>query len=529
MRGSASPQSVCFNRSSGSAAVVGGLVRTMGLASTMTSSVFVLSPRPPKPAVSSPDPVEQERWRLVSQAIPRPAFLLAPGEKLFSHNFEIDSESVLHARFGPSDLAKTRAGVRIEFMLLNSDTQLTIATLPLSNAQENADVREFRLSLRHVPKGSWCLSVAVTTESSDRSEYSGVALYDLAIGPQHQMEQILAKAFDDLRRQNENLHIQHVAELSRSSPRPVPPAAPVDATEMLDDEEPEDEAPARPPARPKPLDGEGALNFSMRLLSSKLRVTAPAFGPRFQQKSQSRRLNILTFGTTTGEVEIDLLLHQCELLHAARPPRLTLTGPNADLLSFVTDQLPAGWPVTIQAADSGRLVLPSASFDLAICVSAVHRIFELESLWRTVRDALRPNGELWLIGSHIGPSGFCLDPEAYSYADALFRTLPESHRRNAMTGQVDKHLPNGNLAEATYDGIRTDEIETTLGRFFFPLEVFRRNCLLWRLLGPAYGSNFDLSRPRDLAAVDRLVEKEIQFFLAGGRPSELHGIYRPIC
>src|SRR5205085_12317312 len=109
------------------------------------------------------------------------------------------------------------------------------ATLPLSNAQENADVQEFRLSLRHIPKGSWCLAVAVTTESSDRSEYSGLALYDLAIGHQHQMEEILAKAFDDLRRQNENLHIQYVAELIRSSPRPVPPAAPIDTTEMLDD------------------------------------------------------------------------------------------------------------------------------------------------------------------------------------------------------------------------------------------------------------------------------------------------------
>jgi hypothetical protein len=167
-----------------------------------------------------------------------------------------------------------------------------------------------------------------------------------------------------------------------------------------------------------------------------------------------------------------------------------------------------------------------ARYDVIMCVSGLHHIVELERVFGFVRAALTDGGEFWSIGEAIGRNGNRLHDRDYDAANRFFAALPERLRRNRHTGQVDDNLPNVDCAEATFEGIRSEDIEPLLGRFLVPVDVYRRNCFLWRLVNLAYSDNYDLSQPDDLAWVKAAVRAEIAHFNAGGRATELHGVFR---
>jgi hypothetical protein len=58
------------------------------------------------------------------------------------------------------------------------------------------------------------------------------------------------------------------------------------------------------------------------------------------------------------------------------------------------------------------------------------------------------------------------------------------------------------------------------------VQVYRRNCFLWRLVDLAYADNYDLANADDIAWIHRAVDAELAHYRAGGHPTELHGVYR---
>jgi ubiquinone/menaquinone biosynthesis C-methylase UbiE len=166
------------------------------------------------------------------------------------------------------------------------------------------------------------------------------------------------------------------------------------------------------------------------------------------------------------------------------------------------------------------------TFDVVMFVSGLHHVVEIEHVLQTVAELLLPNGEFWIIGEAVGRNGNQLWPEALEAANHIFSRLPERFRRNAHTGKVDSTVPESDFSANSSEGIRSEEIESLVLRYFEPAELCRKNCFLWRLVNPAYFSNYDLKNQEDRDTVLSLVAAEYNLWKSGGRPTESNSVYR---
>ncbi len=271
-----------------------------------------------------------------------------------------------------------------------------------------------------------------------------------------------------------------------------------------------------------PDEFDNVYHFAHRLLFAGLRIKPPNFHQCLANLAASRTLSIISCCAGTAQVEAAIIRS------TDQPVSLTLVDFNQSLLDQAAAAMPENCEVTTAVQDVNAIELPPESFDVAIFVSGVHHVVELEYLWRELHHALRPGGELWLIGEQIGPNGNRLDADCLDEANRIFRSLPDRLRRNAHTGEVDTEISDRDYAEATFEGIRSEDIESTLARHFVPVDIYKRNCFLWRLVNQTYFNNYNLAAAEDVEIIRSLVAAEIDYFLSGGRATELHGVYRAI-
>jgi SAM-dependent methyltransferase len=206
--------------------------------------------------------------------------------------------------------------------------------------------------------------------------------------------------------------------------------------------------------------------------------------------------------------------------------RWTLLDLSEGLLREAARNFPEGITPTLVAADLNEVADFGERFDVVMCVSGLHHIVELERVVDFVHDVLVDDGEFWSIGEAVGRSGNRLFAGDYRVANAFFRGLPARLRRNRLGGEPDENLPNVDYSDATFEGIRSDEIEPLLAHRLEAVQVYRRNCFLWRLVDLAYADNYDLANADDIAWIHRAVDAELAHYRAGGHPTELHGVYR---
>ena len=109
------------------------------------------------------------------------------------------------------------------------------------------------------------------------------------------------------------------------------------------------------------------------------------------------------------------------------------------------------------------------TFDVVMFVSGLHHVVEIERVLQTSAELLLPNGEFWIIGEAIGRNGNQLRPEALEAANRIFSLLPERFRRNAFTGKIDSTVPEMDFSANSFEGIRSEEIEPLLLRYFDPV------------------------------------------------------------
>lgn len=166
-------------------------------------------------------------------------------------------------------------------------------------------------------------------------------------------------------------------------------------------------------------------------------------------------------------------------------------------------------------------------YDIVVCVSGLHHIVELEQVLEGIRDCLEPDGEFWVVGEQVGRSGNRLWPEAFEACNQVMSSIPARYRLNAHSGAIDEKIPNNNFGSASFEGIRSEEIEGLISRYFSPISEYRRNTFLWRLVNQAYASNYDLQKDEDVRTLQQLVIAEAECWWRGGRPTELFGVYAP--
>jgi len=346
-----------------------------------------------------------------------------------------------------------------------------------------------------------------------------LAIYEFVISPKESLRLNRARAFMARRILNERKYFTAIYEHPMYNDSTV-------------SEPTEHECKTVPSVSDPPVSVYG---HAMELLNNRLDTIPPNFHDRLRNKvlcqakttaGNKRKLKIFSLCSGAARIEIDLIRQL-----PVGSVELTISDINADLLEGAKRKLSCFCEVNVLKCDINAITTGDTgemNFDIIMCVSALHHIVELERLMEFVHCSLVDEGEFWVIGEYVGKNGNRLWPEAYTIANSFFKDLPEKYRLNKVSSanpHVDISLPDTDCSINVFEGIRSEDIEACLGRFFTPLSVHKYCCFLWRLFDLAYCDNYDLTCAGDLKIIQNAIDLELSHYYCGGRPTTLNGIY----
>ncbi|HEB51712.1 MAG TPA: class I SAM-dependent methyltransferase [bacterium] len=272
-----------------------------------------------------------------------------------------------------------------------------------------------------------------------------------------------------------------------------------------------------------PEDGEVPFHFAMRALARLLPIEPPDFLERVNTLRSDGPIRMLSLCAGAARIE-EMILGK-----ARRPIELTLMDASRDLAERAAARLTAlgdDCSVTTLIGDVNRGLPGQDSFDVILCVSALHHVADLETVLSQVNARLTDHGEFWSIGEQVGRNGNRLWPDDLASANAAFSELPPRLRYNHTTQRIDEALDDRDYSVGCFEGIRSEELEAMLASYLLPVDVYRRNVFLWRIVDATYGDNYDLSNPEDVSCLRRIIAAEASRWALGGVSTELHGVYR---
>jgi SAM-dependent methyltransferase len=270
-----------------------------------------------------------------------------------------------------------------------------------------------------------------------------------------------------------------------------------------------------------PVDGESVFGFAQRCLGHAIPLNPPNFHDRISRIRRGRPLRVLSLCSGAARIEEEIFKSSAE------PVELTLLDASEDLIRRASSRMShEQHKVRCLVGDINSGIPHDGDFDIIICVSALHHVANLEGVISQINVCLAPDGEFWSIGEQIGRNGNRLWPETLKAANQAFAKLPAQYRKNSHTAKIDESISDDDFSTGCFEGIRSEELETMLDRFMIPVDVYKRNCFLWRLTDTTYCDNFDITSPKDLTYLKDLIIAEAMHWIVGGRGTEMHAVYR---
>jgi SAM-dependent methyltransferase len=272
-----------------------------------------------------------------------------------------------------------------------------------------------------------------------------------------------------------------------------------------------------------PMENEAVFNFAMRCLATLLPQTPPNFFERAAAKSKKQALRILSICCGAARVE-EMLLGYCQ-----GQVEFTLLDASEDLIGRAAQRLKdahSDASVICLIGDINDGLPGEGQYDIIVCVSALHHVVKLELVLSQINERLSDEGEFWSIGEQIGRNGNRLWPDAFIACNDLMAHMPSRLLLNAHTKLVDTELDDRDYSVDCFEGIRSEELESKLDSYLLPVDVYKRNAFLWRLVDTTYADNYSLRSAEDVKFLKKLVVGEALHWVSGGRSTELHAIYR---
>lgn len=475
---------------------------------------------------SATDTSMRRWWPIPHSGLQRSAYILRTNETLRlggRHQIGPDSRLLLRYGAGRQETDVNPATLVIE-LTTDQGENLLLAELAIPAGRDGHLPRQALLDLGPWSKQNVSLQLRIAAAND-----KWVALFEAVLATVDGLDRVRSRAFHEERALNELAHFEHVyGHAVYVGTTPSPPSTQrritclpldqwVESTEHVDLTPP---SPKFPSPAELPYANNDAFHYAHALLTRELKAVPPDFPARMLAMQRERPLRILSLCSGAARIEANF---------AATPgldAEWTLMDINEGLLQDAANAFPGDAPLQLVVGNLNQIRDFGQRFDVILCVSGLHHIVELERVVDFIHAALAPGGEFWSIGEAIGRNGNQLWPEDYAVANTFFRSLPERLRINRASGSVDHDLPITDYSNASFEGIRSEDIEALLSRRLEPIHLYRRNCFLWRIVDLAYASNYDLTNDQDVVWLQRAVGAELERFRAGGRATELHAVYR---
>ena len=194
------------------------------------------------------------------------------------------------------------------------------------------------------------------------------------------------------------------------------------------------------------------------------------------------------------------------------------------------------WNISFKCVDLNFVEIQPASFDVIYAFASLHHVLNLEHLFSAIHRGLKDGGRLVILDI-IGQTQVLHWKENVEFAAEVIRKMPRRYRPgNASTWRNWRQPfdPYSIIARYTepsdqvgMEGIRQEEIEPLLDRWFKAEKAFRYNAFI-RLIctNPHLGALLDPCKKADRRFLDRLIALDRKLVQSGKlRPTELLGVY----
>ncbi|WP_248799622.1 class I SAM-dependent methyltransferase [Pseudomonas sp. MWU13-2105] len=493
-----------------------------------TPDFFLLDEQSRFAAYSIGNKINPPRWRYPSHLREaRYSVVLTAGERLETEQICLFPDSRIYIRLAPAlpEISTDGLTCTISFLDGQNNVKFTVGMFELLPGNTPATWRVMELDIAWLADKAGKFIIECGPGSAGDPTADWLAVADLCIARATDLKVLLARTHQAIRIKNEIAHfsaayrndfyakVQDQQSLAaqgiKRSVRHLRPTA-IQQNYTAEINIPDLE----------PNAGEDTYRYAMRLLGSAIKDTPPDYKKRLQQMVNTRgKVKVLSICSGAARIEAGFA--------AAVPSGVewSLLDINEDLLHMASKQFPAQTSLDLIVADANNLGITGEKWDVIICVSALHHLVELEKVMHFISGSLDTDGEFWSIGEAVGRNGNRLWPDAAIAANAMFSSLPPRYRLNSGSQLTDDAIPDNDHSVGCFEGIRSEEILSLLDCWLMPIQVYRRNCFLWRMIDLAYSNNFNIDAPADRQLIAEMVRAEVQHYRQGGRGAELFGIY----
>lgn len=174
-----------------------------------------------------------------------------------------------------------------------------------------------------------------------------------------------------------------------------------------------------------------------------------------------------------------------------------------------------GW-IRYHVADLEAQDFPEGHYDAVFAHSAVHHVERLESLFATVRRALRPGG-IFHLNEYVGPTRFQWTHAQLQLINDYLDSIPE-HLRQTPNGRkppVQRPTIEQMLAMDPTEAVRSAELREVLSQHFTIAEERPCGGALLHMGLAEIAQNFDAADPEAIAHLRRFFDLEDRMMANG--------------
>lgn len=163
---------------------------------------------------------------------------------------------------------------------------------------------------------------------------------------------------------------------------------------------------------------------------------------------------------------------------------------------------------------------PKGHYDAVIANQSLHHILELEKLFASIRDSMKPGG-IFLTSDMIGRNGHQRWPEALEIVNEFWPELPESYRYNLQLRRHEATYLDWDCAQEGFEGIRAQDVLPLLAKNFYFEDFFVFANAIDPFIDRGFGHHFSPDREWDKAFIDR-VHMADETAMTSGRVKPTH-------